>query len=159
VRALKQSLAVHIVSYTSILLVVLEVLVQAHHSFTTLLLIPNGNGLKVSSASEVAVHSPSSRRSHHQRSAKPEPGMNAFTWELLTQAIALNMVKHQCAELPGYSDCTSAITRTNQALRSFVNPLAHTRGGLWASAAHVFSNYRSPRRFILSHQGAPGAGS
>ena len=33
------------------------------------------------------------------------------------------------------------------ALRSFVNPLAHTRGGLWASAAHVYADCEQPWRF------------
>ena len=33
------------------------------------------------------------------------------------------------------------------ALRSFINPLAHTRGGLWASAAHVYADCEQPRRF------------
>ena len=80
-------------------------------------------------------------------SNNPEPGMNAFTWELLTQLVAVHMVKHQRQDLPGYSDCTSAIARTNKALRSYNNPLAHTRGGLWASGAHVFSNHKHPRSF------------
>ena len=73
--------------------------------------------------------------------------MNAFTWELLTQAVALQMTQYQPHYLPGFSDCTSAITRSNMALRSFINPLAHTRGGLWASAAHVYADCEQPRRF------------
>jgi hypothetical protein len=77
----------------------------------------------------------------------PEPGMNAFTWELLTQVVALHMTQYQPYFLPGFSDCTSAITRSNTALRSLINPLAHTRGGLWASAAHVFADCQQPRRF------------
>jgi hypothetical protein len=80
-------------------------------------------------------------------SNQPEPGMNAFTWELLTQVIAIQMTQYQPHYLPGFSDCTSAITRSNLALRSFINPLAHTRGGLWASAAHVHANCDLPRRF------------
>ena len=80
-------------------------------------------------------------------SDEPEPGMNAFTWELLTQVVALQMTQYQPHYLPGFSDCTSAITRSNMALRSFVNPLAHTRGGLWASAAHVYADCDQPRRF------------
>ena len=80
-------------------------------------------------------------------SRNPEPGMNAFTWELLTQTVALQMITHQPTYLPGLSDCTSAIARTNLALRSYINPLAHTRGGLWASGAHVFTNHRYPRKF------------
>ena len=80
-------------------------------------------------------------------SDQPEPGMNAFTWELLTQVIAIKMTQYQPHFLPGFSDCTSAITRSNLALRSYINPLAHTRGGLWASAAHVHADCDRPRRF------------
>jgi hypothetical protein len=77
----------------------------------------------------------------------PEPGMNAFTWELLTQVIAIQLTEHQPHYLPGFSDCTSAITRVNLALRSYINPLAHTRGGLWATAAHQHADWYRPRRF------------
>lgn len=80
-------------------------------------------------------------------STQPEPGMNAFTWELLTQVIALHMIKYQPLYLPGFSDCTSAIARVNLALRSHINSLAHTRGGLWASGAHTFSDPQYPRQF------------
>jgi hypothetical protein len=80
-------------------------------------------------------------------SDEPEPGMNAFTWELLTQVIAVQMTQYQPHFLPGSSDCTSAITRVNLALKSYINPLAHTRGGLWATAAHVHADCDQPRRF------------
>jgi hypothetical protein len=51
--------------------------------------------------------------------------------------------QYQPHYLPGFSDCTSAITRSNLAFRSYMNPLAHTRGGLWASV-HM---YTQPRHF------------
>jgi hypothetical protein len=71
--------------------------------------------------------------------------MSAFTWELFTQAVTLP--QYQPHFLPGLSDCTSAITRSDMALRPFINPLAHTRGGIWASAAHVYADCEQPRRF------------
>jgi hypothetical protein len=57
------------------------------------------------------------------------------------------MTQCQPHYLAGFSDCTSAITRSNLAIRSYINPLAHTRGELWASAAHVHANCDLPRRF------------
>ena len=80
-------------------------------------------------------------------SSAPEPGMNAFTWELLSQLIALHLTKHQPVSIQAFSDCTSAIARTNRALRSYINPLAHTRGGLWASGSHTFYDPLEPRYF------------
>jgi hypothetical protein len=73
--------------------------------------------------------------------------MNAFTWELLTQLSAIQMTQYQPHYLPGFSDCTSAITRPNLALQSHINPLTYTRGGLWASTAHEHANCDLPRRF------------
>jgi hypothetical protein len=68
--------------------------------------------------------------------------MNAITWELLTQVVVIQITQYQPHYLPGFSDCTSAI-----ALRSYINPLAHTCGRLWASAAHVHATCDRPRRF------------
>ena len=83
----------------------------------------------------------------HINSDNPEPGMNAFTWELVTQLVALHMVKHLPPTVSGYSDCTSAIARTTVATRTTYDTLAHTSAGLWASGIHQFAS-RTPREFI-----------
>ena len=83
----------------------------------------------------------------HISSDNPEPGMNAFTWELVTQLVALHMVKHLPPTISGYSDCTSAIARTTVATRTTYDTLAHTSAGLWASGIHQFAS-GTPRQFI-----------
>jgi hypothetical protein len=57
------------------------------------------------------------------------------------------MTQYQPHYMPGFSDCTSAITRSNLVLRSYINPLTHTCGRLWALAAYVHANCDPPRRF------------
>jgi len=80
-------------------------------------------------------------------SDQPEPGMNAFTWELVSQLIALHMVQYQPPCVTGFTDCTSAMARTKVALRSHNDRLAHTAGGLWASGVHMFADQHNPRQF------------
>jgi hypothetical protein len=72
-------------------------------------------------------------------SDQPEPGMNAFSWELFTQVIAIQITQYQSHNLPGFSDCTTAITRTNLALRSYISPVTNSCGWLWASAPHMYT--------------------
>jgi hypothetical protein len=89
----------------------------------------------------------------HITSNSPEPGMNAFTWELVSQLIALQIMKHH-PEAVGYSDCTSALARTTAALRStHDNLLGHTRAGIWASGVHTLANPNQRRLFhhITAH--------
>ena len=69
-------------------------------------------------------------------SRQNEPGMNAFTWELVTQLIALNLAKFLPPYVYGFTDCKAAMARTNRATTSYVDQLAHTRGGLYSSAMH-----------------------
>ena len=83
-------------------------------------------------------------------SDKPEPGMNAFTWELVTQLIGLHFTKHLTSPLVAISDCTSAIARTNRALKTKYNQLANTSGGIFASGAHEFANHRHPKYFLYT---------
>jgi hypothetical protein len=73
-------------------------------------------------------------------SKEGEPGMNAFTWELTAQVVALHLSKYQHNSLQLTSDCTSAITITNKALRARNDVLANERGGLVATSAHEFAN-------------------
>jgi hypothetical protein len=78
----------------------------------------------------------------------PEPGMNAFTWELAAQVIALHLSQHLPNPLVLTSDCTSAITIVNKSIRSHNDTLANERGGVFASAAHQFSHhYHWQRKF------------
>jgi len=79
-------------------------------------------------------------------SDSPEPGMNAFTWELASQLIALHIMKCH-PEAVGYSDCTSALARTATALSSTYDNLGHTRAGIWASGVHSLSNVAQHRMF------------
>ena len=79
-------------------------------------------------------------------STMPEPGMNAFTWELLSQLVALTLMKH-LPNIDGYSDCTSALARTVQALNSTHDNLAHTRAGIWASGIHAIADRTQHRQF------------
>ena len=78
-------------------------------------------------------------------SSSPEPGMNAYTWELVTQLVALQLMKHKPAHITGYSDCTSAIARTCRALTTTYDKQAHERGGLWASAIYHSRPSQEPR--------------
>jgi len=78
-------------------------------------------------------------------STTPEPGMNAFTWELTAQVIALHLTKHQSKYLILTSDCTSAISIVNKALRQ--------KNDTQATSAHEFADSCYPRhmfyRFLL----------
>jgi hypothetical protein len=47
----------------------------------------------------------------HIKSDKPQPGMNAYTWELLTAVVGLHLTK--------YSDCVSVIIRQNDDMLAF----------------------------------------
>ena len=78
-----------------------------------------------------------------------EPGMNAYTWELATQLIGLHFMKHMPPDVKGHSDCTSAIARTNLALQSFKNKLAHTTAGVLSTGAFQFADPIHPR--LYSH--------
>jgi hypothetical protein len=64
-----------------------------------------------------------------------------------TQVIAIQIIQYQRHYRPGFSDYTSAIARSNLALRTYINSFVHTRGGLWASGAHVHAECDLPRRF------------
>ena len=78
-------------------------------------------------------------------SKQRENGMNAFTWELATQLIALHFTKHQNPDhLVLTSDCTSAITQTNRALRTRNDQLMNARGGLLAVGCHEFADPHRP---------------
>jgi hypothetical protein len=81
---------------------------------------------------------------------RPEPGMNAFTWELVTQLIGLHFAKHLPSPLVAISDCTGAIARTNRSLKTKNNQLASTRGGIFATGAHEFSHPSHPKYFIYT---------
>jgi hypothetical protein len=97
---------------------------------------------------------PGYNREHHTPAAiriisdSPEPGMNAFYWELVTQLIGLYFIQYQPRHLVLTSDCTSAIVITNKALRSHLNTQPNVRGGLFASGIHQFSDPFDPRYFI-----------
>ena len=80
----------------------------------------------------------------------PEPGMNAFYWELVTQLIALHFAKYQPDHLVLTSDCTSAIAITNQSLRTHINRLPNARGGVLASGVHWFADPYYYRYFIYT---------
>ena len=74
--------------------------------------------------------------------------MNAYTWELATQLIALHFTKYQADEMVLTSDCTSAITQSNRALRTRNDQLMNERGGLLATGCHAFADPHLPRQFI-----------
>jgi len=88
---------------------------------------------------------PQAVRIHHQ---KHEPGMNAYTWELVTQLIALHFTKYLPSHAVHTSDCTGAIARTNHSLRTAFDQQPNERGGIFATGAHAFSNPFCPRQFI-----------
>ena len=81
--------------------------------------------------------------------ARPAPGLNAFVWELAAQTIALHFTKYlNPLHLVLTSDCTSAIARTNHALRTRHNQLINARGGAIVAGAHAFASTTHPQRFI-----------
>ena len=86
-------------------------------------------------------------------SPAPEPGMNAYTWELVTQLIALNLAKYLPSSVPGYSDCKAAIARTTQSLRTLNDQLATTKAGIYSTAMHALANIEHPRdmRWVKGH--------
>jgi hypothetical protein len=88
-------------------------------------------------------------------STTPEPGMNAFTWELTAQVIALHLTKHQSRHLILTSDCISAISVVNKALRQRNDTQASVRGGLMATAAHEFADPAYPRRMFRHTKAHP----
>ena len=86
-------------------------------------------------------------------SSKPEPGMNAYHWELATQLVALHLAKHLPPHVPGFTDCKGAMARTNRATTTTNDQLSRTRGGIFSSAIHLLANPIHPRRFhwVKSH--------
>ena len=81
-------------------------------------------------------------------SPTPLPGMNAYAWELVTQLIALHFTAYMPSHHVLTSDCKSAIARTNQALSTRNDQLGNTKGGIFSSGAHQFTNPFCPRKFI-----------
>jgi hypothetical protein len=79
---------------------------------------------------------------------KPEPDMNAFTWELPTQLIGLHFSKHTQSPLVAISYCNGAIARTNRALKTKYNQLASTRGGNFATDSNKFTHPHHPQYFL-----------
>ena len=79
-------------------------------------------------------------------SSHPEPGMNAYTWELVTQLVALHLAKFLPPSVTGHSDCLSALARTNRALRSKNDQLATTNAGLYGAALHALANIDNARQ-------------
>jgi hypothetical protein len=55
----------------------------------------------------------------HIKSDKPQPGMNAYTWELLTRVVGLQIMKFMPSTVKGHSDCMSAIIHLNDAMLAF----------------------------------------
>ena len=80
-------------------------------------------------------------------SDQPEPGMNAFHWELSTQLVALQLAKYLPAYVTGFTDCKGAMARTNRALSTRNDQLARTCGGIFSSAINQMSHPDCPRRY------------
>jgi len=74
----------------------------------------------------------------HVRAATAQPGMNAYSWELLTQLVGLNIMKYLPHSVTAHSDCMSAIKRSNAAMMAFINKSSHEKGGILISGAHQF---------------------
>ena len=83
----------------------------------------------------------------------PQPGMNAYTWELVTQLVALSMTRHLPPSVKGFSDCKGAIARNNQALTSHNDTQITTSAGVLTSGTHLFAHPTEPRvyTFIAAH--------
>jgi hypothetical protein len=74
----------------------------------------------------------------HVKSATPQPGMTAYTWELVMQVVGLHMMKHMPSDVHGYSDCQSALTRCNTAMQSRRDMQTDTTAGILTSGAFEF---------------------
>ena len=74
----------------------------------------------------------------HIKSDKPQPGMNAYTWELLTAVVGLHLAKYMPSLVMGHSDCMSAITRLNDAMLAFHNTQSHVKAGVLISGGYEF---------------------
>jgi hypothetical protein len=84
-----------------------------------------------------------------------EPGMNAFTWELIAQEIALHFTKYlpdRSSSIILPSDCTSAISLVNKSLSTRYNRLTNARRGISAIGASSIGAHQIPPRTFHSHQ-------
>ena len=86
-------------------------------------------------------------------STHPDPGMNAYSWELVSQLVGLHLAKHLPPDVHGYTDCAAAMARTNRALQTRHDQLANTRAGIYSSAVHNLAQLSEPRLFnkVKSH--------
>jgi hypothetical protein len=86
-------------------------------------------------------------------SSESEPGMNAYTWELVTQLIALHLAKYLPTNVVGYSDCKSALARTNRALQTKNDQLATTSAGIFGAALHALADVDNarPMEWVRGH--------
>jgi hypothetical protein len=50
------------------------------------------------------------------KSDKPQSGMNAYTWKLLTAVVRLHLTKYKPSAVKGHSDCMSAIIQLNNVI-------------------------------------------
>jgi hypothetical protein len=55
----------------------------------------------------------------HIKSNKPQPCMNAYTWELLTAVVGLHLAKFISSSVKGHANSMSAIIHLNDAILAF----------------------------------------
>jgi hypothetical protein len=74
----------------------------------------------------------------HIKSDEPQPGINAYTWELLAAAVGLHTMKFMPSAVKGFSDCMSAIIRLNEAILAFHNTQSNVTAGILISGGYQF---------------------
>ena len=81
------------------------------------------------------------------------PGMNAFLWELVAQAITLHFTKHLPSHTVITSDCTGALAYANQSKSTKNNQLPNVQGGIFCSGMHDFADphYSNPHIHTGGH--------
>ena len=74
----------------------------------------------------------------HIKSDKPQRGMSAYSWELLSAIVGLHVTKFMPSSVKGHSDCMSSIIRLNDAMLAFHNTQSSVTAGVLISGGYEF---------------------
>jgi hypothetical protein len=74
----------------------------------------------------------------HIKRGKPQPGMNAYTLELLAVVVGLHTMWFMPSVVKGFSDCMSAIIRLKDAILAFHNTQSSDTAGILISGGYQF---------------------
>jgi hypothetical protein len=98
---------------------------------------------------ELMLHNPTDEvLGLHIKSNKPQPGMNAYTWVILTAVVGLLLLKFMPSVVKGHSDCMSAIIYLDNTMLAFQDTQLNVAAGVLISGGYQFRATKEDTRDI-----------